>query len=546
MSLRWDALLARELARELDDLLSGARLRALRMDGDRRDAVFHFRELTLAWRLHPTRGTVTVHDPTDPAEDALRLPYRVRRVHAPADERMVVFELLPLRGGRRAVDAVVELLGNQWNCLVTEGDERILRHVLHTRTGSRVLRVGQAYEPPPPSGREGVDGTLTRARWDEIVLGAAPAERRRTLVSRVAWTSPVNAPALLPPPEGPEETETGYALWRSLVDAPDGGHPVVLDLPRGRQPYPLPLPGVASQPTESLLDGFARVAADSDDAEALERILDPALFERLEREVELAQRRVVSLVAELDALDDPTRLRSLGDLLLARFHDVPPGAPRATLEDFEGNPVTVELEPGASPQESAARYYDRAARAERAGDRLPGLLEQARNRARALEDLLERAREGDASASEIEGELPAPRARADGPGQEPSLPYRRFRSSGGLEIRVGRGSRHNDDLTFHHSSPDDLWLHARHASGAHVILRWRGPGNPPKRDLSEAAVLAALHSKARSSGSVPVDYTLRKYVRKPRRSPPGSVIPDRVKTIFVEPNPDLMDSLRDE
>jgi predicted ribosome quality control (RQC) complex YloA/Tae2 family protein len=118
-----------------------------------------------------------------------------------------------------------------------------------------------------------------------------------------------------------------------------------------------------------------------------------------------------------------------------------------------------------------------------------------------------------------------------------------FRSSGGLEIRVGRGARHNDELTFHHSAPGDVWLHARHVGGAHVILRWPGPGNPPARDLAEAATLAALHSKARTSGSVPVDWTLRKYVRKPRKAPPGRVTVERVETLFVRPEPSLLDAL---
>jgi predicted ribosome quality control (RQC) complex YloA/Tae2 family protein len=118
-----------------------------------------------------------------------------------------------------------------------------------------------------------------------------------------------------------------------------------------------------------------------------------------------------------------------------------------------------------------------------------------------------------------------------------------FRSSGGLEIRVGRGARHNDELTFRHSSPGDVWLHARHVGGAHVILRWPGPGNPPARDLAEAATLAALHSKARTSGSVPVDWTLRKYVRKPRKSPPGRVAVERVETLFVRPEPSLLEAL---
>jgi predicted ribosome quality control (RQC) complex YloA/Tae2 family protein len=127
---------------------------------------------------------------------------------------------------------------------------------------------------------------------------------------------------------------------------------------------------------------------------------------------------------------------------------------------------------------------------------------------------------------------------------EPALPYRVFLSSGGLEIRVGRGAADNDALTFRHSTPDDVWLHARDAAGAHVVLRWNEDAPPPARDLKEAAVLAALNSKAKRSGTVPVDWTLCRYVRKHRGAPPGEVEIQRVKTVFVEPDESLMEGLR--
>jgi predicted ribosome quality control (RQC) complex YloA/Tae2 family protein len=38
---------------------------------------------------------------------------------------------------------------------------------------------------------------------------------------------------------------------------------------------------------------------------------------------------------------------------------------------------------------------------------------------------------------------------------------------------------------------------------------------------------------------VPVDWTRRKHVRKPRKAPPGTVVLDNVQTLFVEPDPEL-------
>jgi predicted ribosome quality control (RQC) complex YloA/Tae2 family protein len=128
---------------------------------------------------------------------------------------------------------------------------------------------------------------------------------------------------------------------------------------------------------------------------------------------------------------------------------------------------------------------------------------------------------------------------------EPRQPYKRFTSRGGLEIRVGRSARDNDALTFHASSPDDVWMHARGASGSHVVLRWTRDEAPPAADLEEAALLAAWHSRARGSTVVPVDWTRRRHVRKPRGAAPGSVVVARAKTVMVRPTQEAVRAIRD-
>jgi len=543
MALRWDPLLVRALAGELHGRLAGSRLRSIRLDGATRDLVLLFREATLAWPLHPTRGAPLLLPAAEPASSDLALPSRVRLVRAPPDERILVFELLPSRG-RGPRDLVVELLGNQWNAWVTEGPDARIRHVLVRTEGRRPTRVGDVYEPPPPSHREGVEAPLTEERWWEILEPVPPGDRRRALVRHVAWTSTVNAAALVDGADDPAAAlARGYGVWRAMAHDGLPTRPCLLDVGGTWQPYPWPLPGHVHRETDTLLESFRRWA-EGKPAEAgapgTEALLPPELVSALERVADGALRRVTSLQAELDGLEDPAALRARADLLLARFREVPPGAGEIELEDFSGEAVRIELDPSLPAQENAAAYYDRAARSERARERLPGLLRDARRAATALEDLLGRARTGEATREEVSAALPEVVEPSARPGRQPPiLPYRTYRSSGGLEIRVGRGARANDDLTFHHAAPDDVWLHARHTSGAHVVLRWGRPGNPPARDLQEAAVLAALNSGARTSKTVPVDWTLRKYVRKPRGSAPGSVVPQRARTLFVVPDPAL-------
>jgi predicted ribosome quality control (RQC) complex YloA/Tae2 family protein len=540
MTIRWDALLVRELARELDTRLAGNRLRAIRLDGSKRSLVLLFRDLTLVWHLHPSRGALLLHPAADPVPSDLRLPSRVRSVHTPTDERILIVQLLPTRG-RQRWDLIVELLGNQWNAIVTEGPARRIRHVLVRREAARTLRVGASYFPPAPSTREGFDAPISFARWLEILEPVPPPNRARELVSRIAWTSPLNAgPILDHPGDEGGSLEAGYALWRSLAFERKTTAPALLESRGGRQPYPWPLPGLRHQPAETLLDSVASVAFDEagrDESFGTD-LLPRETLAALEGALEDAVRRCTRVEAELAGIGDPMKLRARGDLLLARLHEVPAAAEEVTLADFDGGSVTVRLDPRMSAADNASEYYDRASRATRAKERLPSILSEVRIEARRLEELLARARAGEADADEIRTALPkvAHRQRSPGPATS-SLPYHSYQSSGGLEIRVGRGARFNDALTFRHSAPNDVWLHARHAAGAHVILRWGRADGPPARDLREAGILAALNSKARTSRSVPVDWTRRKYVRKPRGASPGSVVPQRVKTLFVEPDP---------
>jgi predicted ribosome quality control (RQC) complex YloA/Tae2 family protein len=546
MPIRWDPVLARALALELDQALRGARVRGLRVDGEARHLTLLLEERTLEWALHPLRGWLRLGGPGQPAEGDSKLRGRVVAVESPPDERIVRIVLSPADSGPVAL--VVELMGNQWNALLVEGDPGVIRHALVRRESARPQRVGEPYRPPAPMGRSGPAGQVSEAEWRAVLAGAPHAERSRTLVRSFAWTSPLNADTLLGAPAepgGPAGLDVGYRRWRPIAEGSVPAQPVVLELPTGLQPYPFPLAATPHHSAPSLLAAFAECAAAAGDARsAATAAIGTELLARLQGALRRAEGRVARMEAESATLEDPAVLRSIADLILARYAEIPHGAAHARLVGFDERSVDVELDPALAPHANAARYYQRATKAERAAERLPRLLEQARAARDRCVSLLERALGGSADEAEIRAALGSEAPHADTPREARlALPYRVFRSSGGLEIRVGRGAAHNDDLTFHHSAPGDVWLHARHVGGAHVILRWAGPGNPPARDLGEAATLAALHSKARTSSSVPVDWTFRKYVRKPRKAPPGRVVAERVETLFVTPDERLLTPL---
>jgi predicted ribosome quality control (RQC) complex YloA/Tae2 family protein len=544
-AIHYDALLVRDLAAELDSMLAGCRLDAACLDRDALTLSVHTRAArrsepdppSLLWKLHPGQGgiTETTRRPAPRGRVQLGAPTFIRAVTAPADERILVFELhTPAETPGVARSVIVELVTNQWNAIAVTADGRIAAVVRERRTGQRELRAGVPYAPPGRSERTGAEGPISAADWNAALGSTPPGERLGALVRAIAYTSAINAAWVLgdadvtTDDDALERARRRYIelVWRAPRD------PVVLRLDERLQPYSRATGDVVER-AHSILAALAAASTHTttDPADRRDHALDI-----ISRRIEAAARRIERLQAqESGAAAEAARLRSHADLLLAQLHRVTHGANSAQLDDFAGGTVRIELDPAQTAAQNATRMYDVARRRDRAAARVPPLVAAARREIRRLEALAQRVRDDAVADDEIDSLRPPTRSR-DGT-REIALPYRTYRTARGLEVRVGRGSRGNDELTFRHSAPNDIWLHARDVAGAHVILRWpRADENPATADITEAAVLAALFSRARTSAVVAVDWTRRKHVRKPRRAPPGLVVPERVKTVFVEPD----------
>ncbi len=548
----WDPCLARAVAAELGARLQGARARAVCFLRDERVVRVHFRDATMEVDLSPRRGTVVVGPATEPGEGAEPLPAVLAGVEAVWDERVIVMRFRRVRGRKPNPGLILELATNRWNAILAEGPELRVRKRMRV-VRSRPLPVGQPWTAPGdgPTGsrRELVD----LAQWRELVTDPK-RDARPALLSRVVCLSGLNVGHVLgvsgpdaPPAEdaaptreagGAADPEASFHRWRALVDM-SAVRPQLLHLASGIQPYPWPLAGVEGEPVDSLLEGMRRVR----EAAAGSGAGGSRVASRLANEVRRLTRKSNHLRRQLEKAQRAGALREEGFLILSSLHLIEEGTAQVTLTGFDGVQRTLVLDPLRRPQDHADALFRRAARLERAAAELPGRISSAEQALAGFTALQARHARGEATEQEVQSLLPPLHKtgpQSSRPGDAPaSLPYRVFTSSGGIQIRVGRGARRNDRLTFHHSRPADVWLHARHAGGAHVILRWSSPERPPARDLEEAAVLAATHSGARGSAHVPVDWTRRKWVRKPKGAPPGTVIPDRVQTLFVSPDPSL-------
>ena len=123
-------------------------------------------------------------------------------------------------------------------------------------------------------------------------------------------------------------------------------------------------------------------------------------------------------------------------------------------------------------------------------------------------------------------------------------PFRRFTSSDGLAIYVGRNARENDELTFGFAKSDDLWLHARGTPGSHVVVRLDKGTDPSPETVRDAATLALLYSDLKKSGKGDVIYARRKWVKKAKGQAPGAVIVTQEKSLHVSLEKKRLDALK--
>ncbi len=104
----------------------------------------------------------------------------------------------------------------------------------------------------------------------------------------------------------------------------------------------------------------------------------------------------------------------------------------------------------------------------------------------------------------------------------------------GYKVLVGKNNIQNDALTFS-ADKNDLWLHCKDYHSSHVIIKSKNDIVPDKV-IEISASICAYYSVAKSGDKIPVDYTLKKYVKKQPKTKLGSVIYTDYKTILVTPN----------
>ncbi|MBP2072476.1 Rqc2 family fibronectin-binding protein [Thermoanaerobacterium butyriciformans] len=212
-----------------------------------------------------------------------------------------------------------------------------------------------------------------------------------------------------------------------------------------------------------------------------------------------------------------------------------------TINYYTGEEITVPLDIKYTPNENAQMYFKKYAKLKNAVEFLTKQIEETKKEIEYLEGQLLNVEQCTlpSEIDEIREELSdtgyIKKKNKDKKQKKSISKPLHYISSDNFDIYIGKNNVQNDYLTMKFADINDMWLHTKNIPGSHVIIKSKGTKIPDSTIL-EAAKLAALHSKAKNSSNVPVDYTLRKYVKKPAGSKPGFVIYTNQKTLYVTPD----------
>ncbi len=567
-----DGLTLGFIARELSDALLGGRVDKVNQP-ERDELILAIRnnntnhQLLLSASANHARAHLTAHKKPNPLEPPMFCMLlrkhltggRVTSVRQIGGDRILEIDIdaKDELGDRTTRTLVIELMGKHSNIMLLRSDGRIIdsaRHVTDDISRVREVLPGLPYMRPPGQDRipfDAVDESELSAR-----LSAASGPLQKALAGCLTGLSAQSARELACRAAGDEDAHMDACDPREVARAVAAALRAI----QGEAEASILLADDGNPLDFAAFPYRCRAALRRERYPSLSAAMD-AFYETRDRTDRIAQKssslhRVLKnniercekkRALQIDALTDAGRMdeyRVLGELITASQHKIQKGMKQVSLPNYYAEDMAetaVKLDEKLSPQQNAQRYfklYQKARNAQRlAAEQKEKTEEELSYLEGQLHNLEKCAQESELNEIRLElekeGYVRANHNRRQLKALPPSQPLH-FVSESGLHILVGKNNLQNDRLTGD-AQGNETWLHAKDMPGSHVII---ASADVDEATLLQAARIAAHYSKGRDGSRVPVDYTLKKYVKKPSGAKPGYVIYTHQKTLFVEPRPE--------
>ena len=587
-----DGAFLRHIKGELEASLLGARVDKVHQP-NREELLIAFRTREAAYKVlfSARANSARVHFTAIPLENPKQPPMlcmllrkklqgaRLTAIRQPELERLLHFDFDAINelGDHVTLTLTMEVMGRYSNIILSDENGKIidaLKRVDAEMSSQRLVLPGLSYQLPPPQ-----DKLCPLSATSQQVVGALQALPRDMELSKgylavLQGVSPIVCRELA------HQVGRGRELTVKTLDEEQlfragfffqqlketiqevSGRPYMAVSPQGKpmdfsfmdiHQYGSSAVVKEGESFSALLDDFYR---ERDKQERM-RVREQDLLRLLSTHSERLSRKIGLQRGELEQCAGRDSLRVAGDLVSAHMYQLEKGQEWVDLPNFyeEGSPlVHIKLDPALTPSQNAQKYYKEYRKAKTAEEVLTQQIEQGTAELDYLESVLaalsEAENERDLAQLREEltqsGVLSAKQTRNKKLRGKPAQakPFH-YRTSDGFDVFAGKNNLQNDLLTLKTAFKSDIWFHTQKIHGSHVILVTDGR-EPTDEAMTEAAMIAAYHSRGRSSSLVPVDYTPVRQVKKPAGAKPGMVIYHVYQTAYVTPNEAEVEKLRVE
>lgn len=458
-----------------------------------------------------------------------------------------------------------ELMGKHSNIILVNEKGVIVDAIKHVGLGMSSVRFvmpGLEYSAPPAQDKQ--DPSKASADDFSMAMCMVGMSIAKALSNAFFGLSPAVAAQLvarytnktectqLSEAEREELAERLAAFYADMAQGKEKASAVLNALGETEAVYPFAISGSGIKLYDSIGEALDSLYINSDRREWAKRH-GASARKVLQNNIERCEKKLALYADALNSGEQMEKCRLYGELLTANLHSLKSGTDTAAVDNYYADPVeriAIPLDRQLTPGENAQRYYKKYQKLKAARDMAIVQREQTLSELNYLEGQLDNLTKCTAEneLSELIEELKDQGyIKRDKGGKKKmklaaSKPMH-FVSSTGADIYVGKNNRQNDELTLHFASPNDIWMHTKNIPGSHVIVK--GASEQDTATMTEAALLAAYYSRARGSENVAVDYTPRKYVKKPAGAKPGMVIYTTNKTAYVTPSEEAVAGLKE-
>jgi len=235
--------------------------------------------------------------------------------------------------------------------------------------------------------------------------------------------------------------------------------------------------------------------------------------------------------------------RIKGDVIISNQHQIKRGDASHSGYSYElDKDVEIELDRLLNPIQNANKYYIKYKKQKTAVAFIDKQMSITKDQIVYLDEIVNQINSTHSLSDlvEIQDELSSngflPRKKAEAKKNKPN--FDTYIDELGISILVGKNNIQNNYLTHKFAKKDWWWFHVKNQTGSHVIVCTTD--ELKESTIRRAANFSAYYSKSRLSGSVPVDYTRIKNIKKVPGILGSFVTYTDQKTIYIDPDPEII------